>query len=266
MFAIVHLATSGTRTQSSLMVAQRNLVIFLRPVPYAPVVTCMQTHEGRRGMSKKGFTLIELLVVIAIIAILAAILFPVFARARMKAQQANCISNLKQIGIAFRMYQQDYDGYCHPHRNGAFWPEDRAWSSNDLYWGAFYDPYIKNRQIWRCPSMKEVDLYGGTAEQVANTTYGLNGYVTSNGGTWNNFDKPAETILCHDSWEQRMDDNGDMLCPASGQTLNLTQWRAYPTRVAEYWRHTDSCNVLWYDGHAKNLVKSDAYPRAWYTG
>ena len=59
--------------------------------------------------NKRGFTLIELLVVIAIIAILAAILFPVFAQAREKARQASCQSNLKQIGIAFKMYVQDYD-------------------------------------------------------------------------------------------------------------------------------------------------------------
>ncbi len=211
-------------------------------------------------MRRTGFTLIELLVVIAIIAILAAILFPVFARAREKAHQASCQSNLKQIGLAFAMYQQDYGKFA-PHRNGAAW--DYSLPAN-AYWGVWYAPYIKNEQIFNCPSMKEVDLYSLTAAQVQNTCYGLNCYIEGQKDIF--FDKPAEVIICHDAWEQRMDNNGDMLCPASGQTLNLTQWRAYPARVREYWRHNDQCNVLWLDGHVKNLPKSDAYPTAWYTG
>src|SRR5436305_5617690 len=68
------------------------------------------------GKNRKAFTLIELLVVIAIIAILAAILFPVFAKAREKARQASCLSNLKQIGLATMQYVQDYDETYYPHR------------------------------------------------------------------------------------------------------------------------------------------------------
>lgn len=91
---------------------------------------------------KKGFTLIELLVVIAIIAILAAILFPVFARAREKARQTSCVSNLKQLGLAFLMYAQDYDEglpliYSYP---SAPFPAVAT------------EPYIKNKNIWNCPS------------------------------------------------------------------------------------------------------------------
>jgi len=92
--------------------------------------------------SRRGFTLIELLVVIAIIAILAAILFPVFARAREKARQASCQSNLKQIGLAWLMYVQDYDETL-----TYLWPTP-SWSS----YIHRADPYIKNAQLWQCPS------------------------------------------------------------------------------------------------------------------
>ncbi len=92
---------------------------------------------------RKGFTLIELLVVIAIIAILAAILFPVFARAREKARQTSCLSNLKQLGLGTLMYSGDYDERL-PLR----------WHSNDSSFGppvAIY-PYVKNEQLYECPS------------------------------------------------------------------------------------------------------------------
>lgn len=91
---------------------------------------------------KKGFTLIELLVVIAIIAILAAILFPVFAKAREKARQASCLSNTRQLGIALISYIQDNDetGMAH----AAFNPT--------LYWPSMLIPYMKNTQILNCPS------------------------------------------------------------------------------------------------------------------
>ncbi len=90
---------------------------------------------------RKGFTLIELLVVIAIIAILAAILFPVFAQAREKARQTSCLSNMKQIGLGFLMYTQDYDGLLPCTRdNEPYVAFTRA------------QPYLKNRQIFKCPS------------------------------------------------------------------------------------------------------------------
>src|SRR2546423_15432359 len=72
----------------------------------------------KRTSFRQGFTLIELLVVIAIIAILAAILFPVFAQAREKARATSCLSNFKQVGLGIEMYKQDYDGYWPPWWNG----------------------------------------------------------------------------------------------------------------------------------------------------
>ena len=105
--------------------------------------------------ARRGFTLIELLVVIAIIAILAAILFPVFAQAREKARQASCMSNLKQIGLALNQYAQDYD---ESHPGVWFGPVNKGpWSvqsdATTFYkWMDAVYPYVKNEQVFICPS------------------------------------------------------------------------------------------------------------------
>jgi prepilin-type N-terminal cleavage/methylation domain-containing protein len=96
---------------------------------------------------KRGFTLIELLVVIAIIAILAAILFPVFARAREKARQSSCQSNLKQLSLGVLMYMQDYDG-----RSPFGWTTYEGNTALAYRWRDAIQPYIKNTQILVCPS------------------------------------------------------------------------------------------------------------------
>jgi len=127
---------------------------------------------GRR----RGFTLIELLVVIAIIAILAAMLFPVFARARESARKIQCLSNVKNIAIAFQMYLTDYDRFPPTeHRADAIAFFDTApgggddpyegcpkvWQANPyLRWPVVLDEYVKNRDVWRCPSAKHIQSAG----------------------------------------------------------------------------------------------------------
>ena len=101
-----------------------------------------------KGFTRQGFTLIELLVVIAIIAILAAILFPVFARARENARRASCQSNLKQMGIGAMQYSQDYDEtICPSLLNDAGYTDAQSPSFVDLL-----QPYVKSLQIFSCPS------------------------------------------------------------------------------------------------------------------
>jgi prepilin-type N-terminal cleavage/methylation domain-containing protein len=116
-----------------------------------------------------AFTLIELLVVIAIIAILAAILFPVFAQAREKARQTSCLSNMKQIGIGLLMYASDYDSIYPPSQLGA--------GTELVSWPQIMQPYIKNEQVFTCPSSSAGAfspdsslIFGGTARQYCSRT------------------------------------------------------------------------------------------------
>jgi prepilin-type N-terminal cleavage/methylation domain-containing protein/prepilin-type processing-associated H-X9-DG protein len=133
----------------------------------------------RKGAQRAGFTLIELLVVIAIIAILAAILFPVFAEAREKARQISCLSNQKQLGTAMSMYMQDYDERFPNWRTTL--PNKTADDPNaKITWVENMQPYTKNKRIWICPSdnidaeAKVLGLGGGT---VAVNSYWLNAYI-----------------------------------------------------------------------------------------
>lgn len=139
-----------------------------------------RVYEGR-CTGPKGFTLIELLVVIAIIAILAAILFPVFARARENARRSSCLSNMKQMGLAIEQYKQDYDSY---------YPYGRGYITG--YWYNLYlEPYLKSLQVTRCPS----------APSAWEVHYSYNiafGYAPQAGGPPDNycgFDHPTRTGL-----------------------------------------------------------------------
>jgi prepilin-type N-terminal cleavage/methylation domain-containing protein/prepilin-type processing-associated H-X9-DG protein len=195
-------------------------------------------------MRRVGFTLIELLVVIAIIAILAAILFPVFARAREKARQTSCLSNLKQVGLAVMMYTQDWD---ERYRFG--WAQP-SWSS----FIRDYDPYIKNRQLWLCPSQSgdtacPCGYPGGLNDpQYVQGNYCFNPYTTE--GWYGNMQgrkigavaSPAEVILCGDgrrSWVH----TGEW-CWGNGQG-----GRACNPTIASI--HNEGANFAWMDGHSK---------------
>src|SRR3712207_4026545 len=125
-----------------------------------------------RRHRQPGFTLIELLVVIAIIAILAAILFPVFAQVREKARSTACLSNLKQIGMATRMYTQDYDDSLVP---------NYLWTSGSTYqwWSDLLQPYVKNRDVFVCPSWSDIEVYStgaGVPKQPVKWSYGGNNW------------------------------------------------------------------------------------------
>lgn len=161
----------------------------------------MRPHSTRSN----GFTLIELLVVIAIIAILAAILFPVFAQAREKARQAVCASNLKQIGTAFAMYVQDYDELLPDRRDlkNSFPDGFKPWSSwptSDprAAWAAIVlDPYIKNTQIWACPSVAGSSL--GQAIQVKQRISSEVNAPSTYYWLWR-FDRPDDPVPLDNLW------------------------------------------------------------------
>src|SRR3712207_2017034 len=117
-----------------------------------------------KGLVNRGFTLIELLVVIAIIAILAAILFPVFGRARENARRSACQSNMKQIGLGILQYVQDYDGR---------FPYVRQLTPNPVSnWGKSIYPYVKSTQVFICPSNTEIKTATGAISQMGSSGTG----------------------------------------------------------------------------------------------
>jgi prepilin-type processing-associated H-X9-DG protein len=146
-----------------------------------------------------------LLVVIAIIAILAAILFPVFARAREKARQTSCLSNLRQIGSAFAMYVQDYDERLPDRRDlknalpGGYRPWT-TWPPSDprAGWAAFVlDPYLRNSGVWRCPSIGGSAL--GSVPEVLQRVSTAPDAPATNYWLWR-FDRPDDPVPLDNLW------------------------------------------------------------------
>ncbi|RYG69396.1 DUF1559 domain-containing protein, partial [bacterium] len=147
--------------------------------------------------ARRAFTLIELLVVIAIIAILAAILFPVFGRARENARRSSCQSNLKQIGLAIEQYKNDFDGYTLP----ATQDVNGTTSGGNRSWPSLIFSYVKNEQIFVCPSgsedgtaINEQFMPGNTKIYVSKTTNDGSDGGTLEGGTGSTVGTPTRLV------------------------------------------------------------------------
>ncbi len=199
---------------------------------------------------RKGFTLIELLVVIAIIAILAAILFPVFARAREKARQTSCLSNMKQLVTGSLMYTTDYDDNLYGHIGGR--RNDPAWSWSPLYnWPQQVYPYVKNEQLFVCPSKPRGDWVYDPLTRDSYLGYGMNYWVTYFYYYLNHsdFTRPAETIWFTDCYYYVVYPCYYMHTYPTNSTYGLNGYARLDIR------HNEGANVGFIDGHAKWLSK-----------
>ncbi|HZP84253.1 MAG TPA: prepilin-type N-terminal cleavage/methylation domain-containing protein [Chthonomonadaceae bacterium] len=204
--------------------------------------------------SRHGFTLIELLVVIAIIAILAAILFPVFAQAREKARAVSCLSNLKQLGLASNMYTQDWDETMVPEDNYMEHPKGVPNPDpNFAFWIQLLQPYIKNSQLMKCPSNPNRDkiFCDGCAADPPYPpfyiSYGINWRVSRNlyDGVVSylaNVEKPASKIHIGELRFGVPDVGSDWW--GDGNHF----WRDFT-----FAGHTQTFNLAFVDGHAKNM-------------
>jgi prepilin-type N-terminal cleavage/methylation domain-containing protein/prepilin-type processing-associated H-X9-DG protein len=203
---------------------------------------------------RRGFTLIELLVVIAIIAILAAILFPVFAKAREKARQTSCLNNCKQLGTAMIQYCQDYDeGYPLYNTFAAISPE--------VHYPQRLMPYIKNTQLWACPSRGSNAAYLTESYLYAYPHYGLACFLVSmcrwnqascwkSGCFMSNIARPAETIVLMESCFDNHAKAGWTYTDTGRGNLRVYQQNATDWGYSIF-PHNDGRNMVFADGHAK---------------
>jgi prepilin-type N-terminal cleavage/methylation domain-containing protein/prepilin-type processing-associated H-X9-DG protein len=224
---------------------------------------------------KHAFTLIELLVVIAIIAILAAILFPVFGRARENARRASCQSNLKQIGLGLLQYSQDYDEELVSVYYG-----DTGWqasTTNGYKWMDAIFPYLKSTQIFDCPSMSYTASWGGQYQFKSGYNYGsyaINGSYDTSGyptpptsrlpysGNHNKVPSvvaPSTTAWVMDSpndngygWIFDLGTSNSAPAPTISST-DPPQAYSGSNPMECIARHLDTTNVLWVDGHVKAM-------------
>jgi prepilin-type N-terminal cleavage/methylation domain-containing protein/prepilin-type processing-associated H-X9-DG protein len=220
---------------------------------------------------RKGFTLIELLVVIAIIAILAAILFPVFARARENARRASCQSNLKQIGLGILQYTQDYDELMVTSmRRGA--------TGTGFIWANMVQPYVKSKQLFQCPSdTKTAEANPGywqdgpPATERLHTSYLYNtdigGIFGSPGVSQAAIQNVATTVMVFDGgsipvgsnplvWAQK---DGPFVTKPWVDTDVTTGGGSDSDFGGPHPRHLETAAVLFVDGHVKSLRADKFY-------
>jgi prepilin-type N-terminal cleavage/methylation domain-containing protein/prepilin-type processing-associated H-X9-DG protein len=233
-----------------------------------------------RSRRRIGFTLIELLVVIAIIAILAAILFPVFAQAREKARQASCLSNMRQFATAGMMYTQDYDGMYVP----PFKYQGQQGNCNLLYWwDDLLQPYMKNRQLPLCPSWKGITSCAAPENKTQDGknkpfSYGINTVEAwSTYAPWKNKQAQHHGFRCQG--ERRKFDVGCSVTEAEvedpagtiwiADSTSIELWQeihldyATQTSVKAFLRHNEGFNTIHADGHARWHRAGSTRPKDW---
>lgn len=219
--------------------------------------------RSRRGRGREGFTLIELLVVISIISILASMLFPTFARARATARATVCLSNLKQCGIALRMYMDDYDdrypaqnlasvtGYY----NSSSLPRQMSGDTSAVWLGQLY-PYTRNMQIVVCAVAQSGDV-----DTLSNSPVGiginlmLTPYTDQN-GQWHgsrasDHRYPSATMVLADCPSLAFEQTSDGLMDVAYANAKVGTYRAGDLGSDADMRHPSGSNVLFADGHAK---------------
>lgn len=232
----------------------------------------MRNYEPRYK-SANGFTLIELLVVIAIISILAAILFPVFARARENARRTSCLSNLKQIGMGIMQYTQDYDETYPNYGTLVGTAEVSPW------WTGMTAPYLKSAAVLRCPSSplgaeSSLGHYGANI-LVLKAARGI-GNVYEPGLKLSEVNFPASTYMVMDSGALRVIPFGATLSvrngssnhylPGVGSIFPNTAVSAAYQDDYQKGRHFLGVNVTYADGHAKWVRSSEVYRQAGICG